>query len=286
MTAGPPAPGCGIGLRAPHVAEVLSSRPPLAWVEVHAENYMGGGPAVAQLERIRRDVAVSIHGVGLSLGTDGPLDARHLGRLRALVERLAPCLVSEHLAWSAVGGAYLNHLLPLPYTEDTLDVVARHVDEAQDALGRRLLVENPSSYLRFLHSAIPEPEFLATLVERTGCGLLCDVNNVFVSAHNVGLDAAGYIDALPADAVGEIHLAGHARNDADGRSILIDDHGSAVAEPVWALYARAKRRFGAAPALVEWDTDIPELPVLIGEAAKADRLLATVEAAESDARAP
>ena len=186
---------------------------------------MGGGPAVAQLEAVRRDYPVSLHGVGLSLGSDGALDARHLARLRALADRVEPCLVSEHLSWSIAGGAYLNHLLPLPYTEETLAVVAEHVGRAQDALGRRILIENPSSYLRFRHSTIAEPELLAALVERTGCGLLCDVNNIFVTAHNLGLDPVAYLDALPADAVGEIHLAGHAVNDADGHVVLIDDHG-------------------------------------------------------------
>jgi hypothetical protein len=254
------------------MAEVLETRPDLAWVEVHPENYMGGGPAVVQLEAVRREYPLSLHGVGLSVGTDGAVDARHLARLRALVDRFEPCLVSEHLSWSVAGGAYLNHLLPLPYTEEALVVVAEHVRQAQDALGRRLLIENPSSYLRFVGSTIPEAEFLSELVARAGCGLLCDVNNVFVTAHNLGLDPVRYIDALPAAAVGEIHLAGHAVNDAGGQTILIDDHGSRVAEPVWALYAQAIRRFGAVPTLIEWDTDIPELAVLISEAARADRL--------------
>ena len=274
--------GAGIGLRAPHVAEVMASRPALGWLEVHPENYMGGGPALAQLEAVRRDYPVSLHGVGLSLGTAGDLDARHLGRLRALADRVDPWVVSEHLSWSIAGGSYLNHLLPLPCTEETLAVVANHVGRVQDALGRRLLVENPSHYLRFHHSPIPEPESLSELARITGCGLLCDVNNVFVSAHNLGFDAAAYIDALPAPAVGEIHLAGHARNDAGGRPVLIDDHGSAVAEPVWALYAHALRRFGAVPTLVEWDTDLPDLRVLAAEAATAHRLM---DERSGDARA-
>ena len=276
---GDSAPGegrAGIGLRAPHVAEVLASRPALPWVEAHPENYMGGGPQLAALERVRREYVVALHGVGLSLGTSGDLDRRHLGRLHALVERIEPCLVSEHLSWSSTGGAYLNHLLPLPYTEETLDEFARHVAEAQDALGRRLLIETPSSYLRFRHSPIPEPEFLAELARRTGCGLLCDVNNVFVTACNLGLDAIAYLDALPAAAVGEIHLAGHSENIADGHTILIDDHGSPVAEPVWRLYAHALQRFGPVPTLIEWDTDLPALSVLLGEAHTADRLAQAV----------
>jgi uncharacterized protein (UPF0276 family) len=264
----------GIGLRALHAARIMASRPALGWLEVHAENYMGGGPAIAQLEAIRRDYPIALHGVGLSLGTDGPLDRCHLVRLRALVERIEPCLFSEHLSWSIAGGAYLNHLLPLPYTAETLGVVAANVSRAQDALGRPILVENPSSYLRFRHSAIPEPEFLGELVRITGCGILCDVNNVFVTAWNLRLDPVAYLDALPASAVGEIHLAGHARNDADGRAVLIDDHGSRVADPVWALYVHALRRFGPTPTLIEWDTDLPELGVLLDEAAIAERLLA------------
>jgi uncharacterized protein (UPF0276 family) len=262
----------GIGLRAPHVAEVLATRPPVPWFEVHAENYMGGGPARRALDAVRRDYPIALHGVGLSLGTAGGLDARHLGRLRRLVEELEPALVSEHLSWSIAGGAYFNQLLPLPYTEEALAVVARHVEQAQEALGRRLLVENPSSYLRFRHSTLAEADFLAALARRTGCGLLCDVNNVHVSAENLGLDPIPYLDALPAGVVGEIHLAGHAVNDADGRTILIDDHGSPVAGAVWALYGHAVDRFGRVPTLVEWDTDLPGLDVLIAEARTADRV--------------
>jgi len=265
--------GAGIGLRAPHVGELLATRPAVPWLEVHPENYMSGGPALVLLEAVRREYPVSLHGVGLSLGTAEDIDARHLSRLRSLVDRLEPCLVSEHLSWSTAGGAYLNHLLPLPYTDETLRVVADHIDEVQNALGRRILIENPSSYLRFRHSSMTEPHFLAELARRTGCGLLCDVNNIYVSAWNVGLDAGSYLDALPAPAIGEIHLAGHAANDADGRTILIDDHGSPVTAPVWKLYQRALERFGSVPTLIEWDTDLPELSVLLGEASVADRLL-------------
>jgi uncharacterized protein (UPF0276 family) len=192
--------------------------------------------------------------------------------------------VSEHLSWSISGGAYLNHLLPLPCTEESLALLSRHVDIAQAALGRTLLVENPSSYLRFRHSPIPEPEFLAALARRTGCRLLCDVNNLYVSTQNFGLDAAAYLEALPPAAIGEIHLAGHARNQAEGRTILIDDHGSRVSGPVWALYERALERFGPLPTLIEWDTDIPALEVLLDEAARAGRRLA-VRGGEGDAHA-
>jgi uncharacterized protein (UPF0276 family) len=263
----------GIGLRAPHVGELLATRPAVPWLEVHPENYMSGGPALASLEAVRREYPVSLHGVGLSLGTAGDIDARHLRRLQSLVDRLEPCLVSEHLSWSAAGGAYLNHLLPLPYTDETLSVVADHIDEVQNALGRHILIENPSSYLRFRHSSMAEPHFLAELARRTGCRLLCDINNIYVSAWNVGLDAGSYLDALPGQAIGEIHLAGHAANDADGRTILIDDHGSPVTAPVWKLYQRALERYGSVPTLIEWDTDLPELSVLLGEASVADRML-------------
>jgi len=265
--------GSGIGLRSPHVVEVLATRPAVAWLEVHAENYMSGGPAIRALEAIRRDYPVAIHGVGLSLGSADGLAAGHLERLATLVDRIEPALVSEHLSWSTTGGTYLNHLLPLPYTEEALDVVCAHAGRVQDRLGRRLLVENPSSYLRFEHSPIGEPEFLNELARRTGCRLLCDVNNVYVSGRNLGDDPAAYLDRLEPAAVEEIHLAGHAVNDADGRPIFIDDHGSRVAAEVWRLYAHALARFGPVPTLVEWDTDLPPLMVLLEEAATAGAML-------------
>jgi hypothetical protein len=271
----------GIGLRAPHIAEILATRPAAGWLEIHAENYMGGGAAPAQLDAIRRDYPVSLHGVGLSLGSAEGVDAAHLARLKRLVERCDPCLVSEHLSWSVTGGTYLNDLLPLPYTEETLALVARNLIEAQEALGRRLLLENPSSYLRFRHSTIPEPQFLAELVRRSGCGLLCDVNNIFVSARNLGFDADAYLDALPAGAVGEIHLAGHAAVTRDGEAVLIDDHGSAVVPEVWALYCGALRRFGLVATLVEWDKNLPDLPVLLDEARKAERAAAATLGADA-----
>ena len=275
----------GIGLRSPHVEEVLATRPAVGWLEIHAENYMGGGPAVRALERLRSDYPVSVHGVGLSLGSADGLDAGHLERLARLVERLEPALVSEHLSWSTAGGAYLNHLLPLPYTEEALAIVTAHVARVQERLRRRILVENPSGYLRFEHSTRQEAHFLAALVRETGCGLLCDVNNIHVTCANLGGEPDEYLGALPADAIGEIHLAGHAINDADGRAILIDDHGSPVAEPVWRLYERALARFGARPTLVEWDTDVPPLPTLLGEAAQAARRLDAVAREEHDVHA-
>ncbi|MGH7334176.1 MAG: MNIO family bufferin maturase [Candidatus Rokuibacteriota bacterium] len=276
----------GIGLRAPHVATILAARPDVPWFEVHAENYMaGGGPALRALHDIRRDYPIALHGVGLSLGGADDLDELHLGRLRALTDRLDPSLLSEHLSWSTAGDVYFNHLLPLPYDEESLDTVVRHVAQAQDALQRRLLIENPSSYLRFAHSTMTEPEFLAELVRRSGCGLLCDVNNAYVTCTNFGEDPVAYLEAIRADAVGEIHLAGHARNEADGAIILIDDHGSRVAAPVWRLFELAVARFGPVPTLVEWDTNIPELSVLLDEAAEADRVLRALGRGDRDAAA-
>ncbi len=272
----------GIGLRAPHLAEIAATRPALGFLEVHAENYMGGGPALTRLERLGRDYRLSLHGVGLSLGSAEGIDAAHLARLKLLVQRLAPFLVSEHLSWSVSGGTYLNDLLPLPYTEEALDIVADNLARAQDALGRPLLLENPAAYLRFRHSTIAEADFLAELVRRSGCRLLCDVNNIVVSASNLGFDAAAYLDAMPAPAVAEIHLAGHAATERGGRTLLIDDHGSRVAAPVWALYRRALRRFGPVPSLVEWDRNLPDLPVLLGEAAAAERQAHEAEAGHAE----
>lgn len=281
----------GIGLRTPHVAEILATHPQIPFLEIHAENYMGGGAALRDLDAARRDYPLSIHGVGLSLGSADGLDARHLERLRALVERTEPRFVSEHLSWSVSGGAYLNHLLPLPYTAESLAVFVENVDRAQSTLGRRILVENPSSYLRFHGSTIPEAEFLGELARRTGCGILCDVNNVYVTASNFGGDAEQYLAALPADAIGEIHLAGHSANSVDdatktaGRAILIDDHGSRVTAQVWRLYRRALSRFGPVPTLIEWDTNIPALAVLLDEAATADRVAHEALLEAGDARA-
>ena len=268
----------GIGLRTPHLAEILATRPAIGWLEVHAENYMGGGPALTALTRLRADYPLAVHGVGLSLGSADALDERHLHRLKSLIDCLEPAVVSEHLAWSRAGEVYLNHLLPLPYTEETLAYVVRHVTRAQDVCKRRLLIENPSSYLRFTQASMSEPEFLRELVRRTDCGLLCDVNNIYVSCQNLGGDPAAYLEALPASAVGEIHLAGHAENDADSQRVLIDDHGAPVAEAVWALYARALRYFGPVATLIEWDTHIPPLAVVLREAQTAARYLCPREA--------
>lgn len=264
----------GIGLRFPHHRTVLEEAPAAAWFEVHAENYMGGGRALEYLAAIRRDYPISLHGVALSLGSAEGLDERHLQRLVALAERIQPALVSEHLAWTASGGVHFADLLPLPYTEESLEVVCRNVERAQQALARRLLVENPSTYLRYRHSTIPEAQFMAALASRTGCAILCDVNNIYVSACNHGFDAGAYLRALPAAAVAEIHLAGHRlRRLEDGRSIRIDDHGARVAPEVWSLYREAVALFGRRPTLIEWDTGVPPLAVLLDEAAKAQRIL-------------
>jgi len=264
----------GIGLRFQHHQEVLRTQPTVAWLEVHTENYLGGGPSAHTLERVRSSYPLSLHGVGLSLGSAQGLSLEHLLRVRDAVRRFEPGLVSEHLSWSTVGGAFLPDLLPLPMTEEALDVVCRHVDQAQTALGRRILVENPSTYLQYLHSTIAEWEFLAAVAHRTGCGILCDVNNIFVSASNHGWDARRYLRALPAAAVGEIHLAGHSvRSLPAGGSLRIDDHGSHVAPEVWQLYSEALDLFGAVPTLIEWDNNVPALEVLLTEAGKAARLM-------------
>jgi uncharacterized protein (UPF0276 family) len=263
-------PAAGIGLRAPHVAQVLSSRPRVAWFEVHSENYFAsGGAAIAALERIRTDYEVALHGVGLSLGSTDPLDEGHLKKLERLIARIDPPLISEHLCWSGVGGRHLNDLLPLPYTDEALSHFCVRVDAVQQRLGREIAVENVSSYLAFAEATIPEWEFVAEVARRTGCKLLVDVNNIYVNAVNFGFDAERYLDAIPANAVAEIHLAGH---DASGHC-LIDTHGARVAAPVWALYRRAVERFGPRPTLIEWDTDIPGFSVLEEEAAIATTFL-------------
>jgi uncharacterized protein len=266
-------PSVGIGLRQAHVAEVLARRPSQVWFEVHAENYMYDTRAAAALDTIRESSELALHGVALSLGSAGGLDPDHLARLKRLVDRWDPFLISEHLAWSAVDGAYLNDLLPLPYTQESLDVLVSNVDRTQTELGRRILVENPSGYLRFRHSTLEETAFLSELARRTGCGVLCDINNIHVSSHNLQGCADAYLRALLAAAVSEFHLAGHAVIEAGAQTLLIDDHGSAVSEAVWELYRAALGRFGAHPTLIEWDNDLPTLDTLLEEAAKARRLI-------------
>lgn len=269
-----PSPHCGLGLRQPHVAEVLARRPEIPWFEVHTENYLCGGAPRLELEQIRRDWPIGLHGVGLSLAGARPLDPLHLKRLCELVDELEPVLISEHLAWSRQGSAYLNDLLPIPYTAESLEVVVRNVDRLQSALKRVILIENPTRYLEFAESEIPEQEFLAALARRTGCGLLCDLNNLYVNCVNLGGDAKTWLEGLPAAAAKEIHLAGYHANDVGDGRVLIDDHGSPVADPVWSLYADAVRRFPEAVALIEWDSRLPSLTTLTAEAQLADRLRA------------
>ena len=265
----------GIGLRFQHHREVAEQKPGIDWMEVHSENYMGGGAALGYLAAIRRDYPISLHGVGLSLGTAEGIDARHLTRLAELVQRIEPGLISEHVAWSVSDGTYLADLLPLPMTEEALDVVCRGVSTMQDGIRRQVLVENPSSYLRYRHSTIPEWEFMAAIAHRTGCGILCDVNNIVVSASNHGFDARDYVNNLPARGIGEIHVAGHSiRELGGGRSIRIDDHASRVSGEVWDLLGHAIARFGAVPTLIEWDNEIPGLSTLLDEAAKARAVIA------------
>ena len=258
------------------VTELLTRRATACWLEVHAEYYKGESAQVTALEKLRATYPLSVHGVGLSLGSAGGLDADHLERLRKVCQRFQPDLVSEHLAWSVADGAYLNDLLPLRYDEQALATVARNIDRLQETLKRRVLVENLSAYIAFANSTMTEAEFLAQLVKRTGCGLLLDVNNVYVSAHNLAFDANEFIAALPAEAIGEIHLAGHAVNQVGDDTVLIDDHGSRVPPAVWALYAQTLREIGSRPTLIEWDTEVPELDVLLGEMMWADMLSASI----------
>lgn len=272
-------PRAGLGFKPEHFAAIRRDPRPPAFFEVHAENYMGaGGLPHAQLTALRADHAISIHGVGLSIGGAGPLDDAHLARLRALCDRYQPEGFSEHLAWSSHGAEYLNDLLPLPYTEETLSTVCDHVDQVQDRLGRRMLLENPATCLLFDASTIPEAEFLAAVAQRSGCGLLLDVNNVFVSCTNHRTDPRAFLAAFPLQAVGEIHLGGHAAEDLESGPLLIDSHGAAVADPVWSLFAEVVARTGPRPTLVEWDNDLPDWPTLAAEAARADAVLTRVPA--------
>ena len=271
----------GVGLKAEHVTDILETKPDIAFFEVHAENYMGaGGQPHAQLRSIREHYPISLHGVGMSIGCSGELSEDHLARFKRLIEIYEPGMVSEHLAWSTHGSEFLNDLLPLPYTNTTLTRIADHIDQVQEALGRTMLLENPSSYLAFAESTWEEPAFLHEIAKRTGCGLLLDVNNVFVSATNLGYRPQDYINAYPLDLVGEIHLGGHEEDEDDhGAPLLIDSHGAAVVDPVWALLDYTLARSGPKPTLVEWDTDVPDWPVLEAEAARAAAALNAVKMA-------
>jgi uncharacterized protein len=269
------ADSAGIGLRLPHLAEVAAGAISPCWLEIHPENFLANPHAHELLLQIAQHCEISAHTVGLSVGSAEGVDRTHLARIRRFVDELDPFLVSGHLAWSTHQGTYLNDLLPLPYDDETLRIVAAHVREVQDALGRPYVVENPASYVGFGASTMREVEFLAELAARTGCGLLCDVSNVHVSARNMGYDAYAYIDAFPVDAVSEIHLGGFTPEpDSGGGELLIDTHAAPIAKSVWDLYAHALRRFGPRPTLIEWDNDLPTLARLTAEARCADEIAA------------
>ena len=260
----------GIGLRTPHYQPIIASRPDVGFLEVHSENFFGdGGQPLKYLARFREDYAVSTHGVGLSLGSTDALDREHLRKLKRLVDWIEPALISEHLCWVGVNGRFLNDLLPLPYTSESLDHIVSRVNEVQEYLRRDIMIENLSSYLEFSESTIPEWDFVREVSQRSGCKILLDVNNIYVNASNHDFDARAYLDAIPIGSVGEIHLAGF----EDTGDILIDTHGAAVSDDVWRLYAHAIARFGHVPTLIEWDTDIPALAVLLAEAQKASAIL-------------
>jgi uncharacterized protein len=273
----------GVGFKPAHFRDILAATQPVGFFEVHAENYMGaGGPPHAQLGALRERYALSVHGVGLSIGSMQPLDCNHLARLKLLCDRYAPESFSEHLAWSSHRDVYFNDLLPLPYTQQTLARVAEHIDAVQTALGRQMLLENPATYVRFLESTISEVDFLAEASKRTGCGLLLDVNNVFVSAMNHGTQPLQYLDSFPLDRVKEIHLGGHDEGADDACStLLIDAHGSPVADAVWTLYAHVVSQTGAIPTLIEWDNDIPDWPTLRAQAIAAQDILADASRASA-----
>jgi uncharacterized protein len=269
---------CGLGLRSAHLsqfaAEATEAPRTAPWLEIHSENFISdGGPRLALLERVARRYPISCHGVGLSLGSAQGIDAEHLARVKALVARVSPVFVSDHLSWSTVDGVYLNDLLPLPYDEGSLNVVAANVARVQDTLDRRILVENPSRYLAFNQSTMDEPEFLSRLVARTGCGLLLDINNIHVSAANLGFDANDYLARIPGQMVEEIHLAGFLPS-PDHPELLIDTHSRPVAHEVWSLYENAVATFGPRATLIEWDSEVPALPTLVGEMNRAQKVLA------------
>jgi len=274
----------GLSFKPEHFRNIMDAPGAVGFFEVHAENYMGdGGAPHAMLAALQEHHAISIHGVGLSIGGVGALDRDHLARLRHLIDRYQPESFSEHLAWSSHGAAWLNDLLPLPYTHETLATICAHVDQVQDALGCRMLLENPATYVTFDSSTWSETDFLAELVRRTGCGLLLDVNNVFVSAINHRFDPRAYLAAFPLAAVGEIHLAGHDTEELPTGPLLIDSHGAPVADPVWALFGEVLARTGPLPTLIEWDTDVPGFSVLLAEAARAQSLLSDAEGRRTNA---
>lgn len=276
--------GAGIGLRLPHIAEVVATRPHVGWLEVHPENFLANPHAMELLVELSRSYPLSVHTVGVSIGSAGGLDRNHLKRIRDLIDRVDPFLVSGHLAWSTYQNEYLNDLLPLPFNREVLELVATHVHEVQDTLGRRYLVENPSSYVAFQASTMTEGEFLGELVNQTGCGLLCDVSNISLSSHNMGYNPIEYLESLPGEAIEEFHLGGftpEADESNPGCEVWIDTHAAPVADHEWELYGCAIRRFGLRPALIEWDNDIPPLATLLRQAARADEVVAEMIALET-----
>lgn len=266
----------GVGLRSVHYQDVLETLPDLAFLEVHPENYFCGGLHMERLEQAAQHYPLSLHGVGLSLGSSQPLDKNHLKNLKKLVDKFNPMLVSDHASWSASGNAHLGDLLPLPYTDESLDIVVDHVKEVQDYLGRQMLVENPSSYMSFNNSTMKEAEFMASLSHKADCKLILDVNNIYVQATNHGDDIDAYLATIEADMIGEYHVAGHIEEEFEGETILIDTHSRQVTDNVWGIYKKALQIFGEKPTLIEWDKDLPAFDVLLGEAKKAESLIASI----------
>lgn len=274
----------GVGLRLPHIKEVAATLPPAGWLEIHPENFLANPHAAELLVELSRRYPISVHTVGISIGSVSGIDELHVKRVRGLIDRIDPIFVSGHLAWSTHKGEYLNDLLPLPYNEESLRLVETRIQQVQDGLGRPYLIENPASYVGFRASTMKEAEFLAELVDRTGCHFLCDVSNAYLSAHNMEYDAYEYLDSLPGDAIAEFHLGGYTPEEDEtnpGGEVLIDTHAAAIAEPAWSLYRYAIGRFGPKPTLIEWDNDIPPLATLLGEAARADQIAAAAITAEA-----
>ena len=263
----------GIGLRSPHYQEIIDKLPQIGWLEIHPENYFGGGVHRHFLSQIRQNYPLSMHAVGLSLGSDQPVNTEHLQQFKELIDLFDPFIISDHASWSTSGNAHLNDLLPLPYTQETLNRLSENVDQAQNYFGRSMLIENPSTYIAFTDNEMSEYEFLNALCVKTGCGLLLDINNIFVQSHNHGIDPVDYIDHINPASVGEIHLAGHIEKEAGDHTILVDTHNQRVRNEVWDLYAYALKRFGQVPTLIEWDQDFPPLRTLLDEAARARHII-------------
>ncbi len=279
-----PQPFIGIGLRRPHYQDILEQKPKVDWFEVHSENYLiDGGVALAMLSSVRKDYPISMHGVGLSLGSAQGIENSHLARLKKLADNLDPFLISEHLSWNYVDNVYLPDLVPVPYTEEAIQIFCDNIEQAQNFLKRQILIENPSSYIEYVASNYSEPEFLAKIAVKSGAGILLDVNNIYVSSVNHGWDAKAYISSIPKNLVKEIHLAGHSVKTIKDQKLLIDTHDNFVCQEVWELYALAIQRFGNVPTLLEWDANIPELAVLVNEASKAREFCKILESENVDA---